>query len=81
LVDLTDLEIEAFGDKFELVGDDVGVASGLTRNEVINAHGEKLGQALLDSGFSSLSAIAEADDKDLMAVPGVGKATLEKLRS
>lgn len=41
--------------------------------------GEKLAQALVDAGFDSLSAIAEAKVEDLIKVKGIGEKKAEKL--
>ncbi|MDP3142635.1 MAG: transcription termination factor NusA [Candidatus Omnitrophota bacterium] len=41
--------------------------------------GEKLSQALVDAGFNSLSAIAQAKVEDLIKVKGVGEKKAEKL--
>lgn len=51
----------------------------LTRSEIINAFGEELGRKLLDGGYSSLSAVASATDKELLAVAGIGPAGLSKI--
>ena len=54
---------------------------GPTRSEVINAFGEKFGNLLIQAGYASLSAVAEADGKDLLAIKGIGKGTLKALRA
>jgi hypothetical protein len=56
-------------------------SEGSTRSEVINAYGEKVGQLLIDAGYASLSAVAEADDEDLLSISGIGKGTLKALRA
>lgn len=53
---------------------------GLTRSEVINEFGEALGNMLLEGGYSSLSAILEATDEDLLAIEGLGPAKLKTIR-
>ena len=54
---------------------------GLTRSEVINEFGEKLGFALIQGGFSTIAAVDGATDEELLAVTGVGEASLKKIRS
>ena len=53
----------------------------LTRSEVINAFGDKLGQKLLDAGYSSLSGLAAASDQDLLKIPGVGPKAISDIRA
>jgi hypothetical protein len=53
---------------------------GPTRSEVINAYGEKAGKLLIDAGYASLSAVAEASDEDLQAIKGIGKGTVKAIR-
>ena len=53
---------------------------GLTRSEVINEFGETIGNALIQGGFASLSAVEDASDKELRAVRGIGPAALEEIR-
>ena len=55
--------------------------AGPTRSEVINVYGEKVGRLLIDAGYSSLSAVEEAEDKELLAIKGVGKGTLKAIRA
>lgn len=52
----------------------------LDRPEVINLFGEKIGQQLLDGGFSTIASTLAATDKELEAVKGVGEAALKKIR-
>lgn len=54
-------------------------AERLTRSEIINSFGDDLGQKLLDGGYSSLSSLVLATDKELLAVEGVGPAALSKI--
>lgn len=37
--------------------------------------------ALIDAGYSTLDALREASDEDLLAIDGIGPATLKKIRS
>lgn len=52
----------------------------LTRSEVINEFGDALGAKLIDAGMASLLAIAEAPDKYLIAIKGIGRATVKAIR-
>lgn len=56
------------------------IVEGLTRSEVINVFGEKLGNLLIDGGYASISSIMMASDSDLEDVKGVGKATVKQIR-
>lgn len=53
----------------------------LTRSEVINALGDaEWVHSLIDAGFSTLQALSEASDEDLVAVDGVGPARVREIR-
>jgi ERCC4-type nuclease len=52
----------------------------LTRSEIINTFGEKLGQLLLDGGYSSLSSLFKVSDTELEEIPGIGEASVKKIR-
>lgn len=54
-------------------------AERLTRSEIINAFGEDLGNKVLAGGYSSLSSLVLATDKELLAIEGVGPAALSKI--
>lgn len=41
---------------------------------------EKLGESLAAAGFDSPDAVLEATDDELMAVDGIGEATVKKIR-
>lgn len=53
---------------------------GLTRSEVINEFGPDLGQKLIDGGYASLSSLLSATDEDLIAIAGIGPASVTKIR-
>jgi len=53
----------------------------LIRPEVINLFGEKIGQILIDGGYSTVASVINATDKELKALPGIGKASLAKIRA
>jgi len=55
-------------------------AERLTRSEIINAFGEDLGQKLLGGGYASMSSLTGATDEQLLAIDGIGPASLEKIR-
>ncbi len=65
----------------ELVVTDDTADASLTRSEVINEFGEKLGFALIQGGFSTIASVDGATDEELLAVNGVGDASLKKIRS
>ncbi len=56
-------------------------AASPTRSEVINAYGEKVGGLLIDAGYASLGAVADAEDEDLLEIAGLGKGTLKAIRA
>ena len=53
---------------------------GLTRSEVINEFGPDLGQKLIDGGYASLSSLLSVTDEDLIAIAGIGPASVTKIR-
>lgn len=52
----------------------------LTRSEVINLFGEKIGQLLLDGGYSTVASTLVAADEELEDVKGIGEAAVKKIR-
>jgi len=52
----------------------------MTRSEVVNLFGEKIGELLIDAGYSTVSSVITAKNEDLKAISGLGKASLEKIR-
>lgn len=54
--------------------------SGPSRSEVVDAYGEKIGELLIEAGYESVNAVAEAEDGDLLAIGGIGKGILKALR-
>lgn len=52
----------------------------LTRSEVMNAYGKKIGRMLIDAGFSTTSAVDAASDEELLAIDGFGDAALATVR-
>lgn len=48
--------------------------------EVIRGIGNEIAVALENAGFNSLEEIEGADDERLLAIPGIGKKSLEKIR-
>lgn len=53
----------------------------LTRSEVINVYGERIGQLLLGAGYSTVSQVREDSDENLLDVEGIGPKTLEDIRA
>lgn len=55
-------------------------AEKLTRSEIFNTFGEDIGQKLIDGGYASLSGLAGVTDDELLAITGIGPASVEKIR-
>jgi ERCC4-type nuclease len=53
----------------------------LTRPEVINLFGEKIGQNLIDAGYSTVSQVINATDEELGDISGIGEVSVAKIRS
>jgi hypothetical protein len=58
----------------------VAAPDHLTRSEIINTFGDEVGAKLLDAGLASLLSVQRATDDELLAVTGIGPATLEVIR-
>lgn len=56
------------------------VGEELTRSEVLNRFGPEVGQLLLDGGYFTIDSIMSATDKELEAIPDLGRATVKKIR-
>lgn len=54
-------------------------ADDLTRSEIIDAFGEELGGKLLAGGYSSLDSLSSATNEEILAVDGIGPASLAKI--
>jgi len=61
--------------------EEVEIEEILTRSPIINLFGEKVGQLLLDAGYSSMAAVIMADDEVLLGIKGIGEAALKEIRS
>lgn len=48
---------------------------------VLKTLGDKIGTILVENGYVSLRGIAVAKDAELLAINGIGKATLKKIRA
>ena len=57
------------------------IDSGQPAEALVAAFGEKLGGALLAAGFNDLDQVALADDAALLAIDGIGAASLAKIRA
>jgi DNA-directed RNA polymerase alpha subunit len=42
---------------------------------------EGAAQALRDAGYASVASLRKAPDEELLAVPGIGAATLQQIRA
>lgn len=49
-------------------------------DSVTDVFGEKVGGLLLEAGYSTADVVAAANDADLLAIDGIGKATLAEIR-
>jgi N utilization substance protein A len=70
-------ESQAEAEKHEEVSDTVG---GEEVEDVFSGLSAKVTGALKDAGLDSAEALAAASDKDLLALPGLGPKTVEKIR-
>lgn len=50
-------------------------------DKVLEAVGDKIGNLLIEYGYNSIEAIANADDSELLDVSGIGKSALKKIRA
>ncbi len=50
------------------------------QGELAEAYGPDVALTLKDAGYSSVSEVQAADGEELLAVNGIGKATLRKIR-
>ena len=71
----TDEDLQVFGDaEVVYIEPPVNLAASLDISEAQEA-------ALLEAGFDSLDLLRDADDDDLLEVPGIGRAAIEKIRA
>lgn len=50
------------------------------QNELQRKYGERVGGLLYDGGYTSVAAVEEASDEDLLAIDGLGGKSLEAIR-
>ena len=48
---------------------------------ILEVFGDKIGTLLIESGYASVRGVAAADDKELVAIKGIGQGTLRKIRA
>lgn len=68
--------VEATPEEAETV--EVGELSD--QDDLQKKYGERVGGLLYDEGYTSVAAVEEASDEDLLAIDGLGTASLETIR-
>lgn len=68
-------EVEVEEEAVEIEAEEI-----LTQPSIFDLFGEKIGQLLLDAGYSSVDAVVTADDKVLLNIKDIGKAALKEIR-
>lgn len=66
--------------KEHVPGDQAGdEGQSLTRSEVINAFGERVGHALIDAGYASLSSLEGLTKSELTKIEGIGAVSADAI--
>ena len=78
-------ELDAFGDKFEIVEDAAADPEpeplpDTPGTDLLNVLDYQLAQMLASAGLTTMAAVKAASNKELLEIPGIGRATVTKIR-